>query len=56
MKNNEEIRKALKNANMTQWQLATILGVSENTVYRMLRSELPKEEKERFLKAIKGGV
>ena len=55
MKNNLEIRKALKEANMTQWQLATIIGVSENTMYRMLRNELPKEDKERILKAIKGG-
>lgn len=55
-KTNIKIRNALKLKNMKQWQLAEILGISENTLYRMLRKELPEEEQNRIVTIIaKGG-
>ena len=36
-----------------QWKLARLLGVSESTVWRMLREELPTEEQERIIRIIK---
>ena len=44
-KNNMIIRSALLRYNVRTWQLAAdVLKVSEPTVYRMLRQELPEEE------------
>lgn len=51
---NKEIRDAMKEKGITQWQLGELLGVSENTVNRKLRKELPDEEKQRILKIIRG--
>ena len=51
--NNKEIRVALQQSHMTQWQLGDLLGVSENTVNRKLRKELPEAEKKRILQLIK---
>ena len=42
---NKEIRNAMKQKGITQWKLGELLGVSENTVNRKLRKELPEEEK-----------
>ena len=42
---NKEIRNAMKQKEITQWKLGELLGVSENTVNRKLRKELPEEEK-----------
>lgn len=50
---NKEIRTAMKEKNMAQWQLGELLGVSENTVNRWLRKELPEDEKKKILKIIK---
>lgn len=49
---NEEIRKAMKSKGLKQWELAELLGVSEQTMYRKLRTELPKEEKQKILEVI----
>lgn len=43
---NKEIRNAMKQNGITQWKLGELLGVSENTVNRKLRKELPEEEKQ----------
>lgn len=51
-KANKEIREALKNARVWQWELADALGVNEGTVTRMLRRELPEAERERVLATI----
>lgn len=48
MKNNREIRKALFENDMKQWELAKLLGVHEVTLIRKLREELPKEEQDRI--------
>lgn len=52
MKNNKEIREALKAAGLKQWKLGELLGCSESTVYRKLRKELPEDEKQKILKMI----
>lgn len=49
---NKEIRNAMKQNGITQWKLGELLGVSENTVNRKLRKELPEEEKQKILEVI----
>lgn len=39
-------------SNVKQWEVAEQLGVSEVTVCRWLRSELPKDKKVQILQAI----
>lgn len=51
MKNNE-IREALKEANMKQWQLAELLHISEFTLSRKLRKEIPEDEKKEIISLI----
>jgi hypothetical protein len=51
-KANQEVREALQNKGMKQWELADMLGISEFTLTRWLRKELTEEEKEQLLKAI----
>jgi predicted XRE-type DNA-binding protein len=40
---------------LTQWKLARLLGVSESTVNRMIREELPEEEQDRIVRLIEEG-
>ena len=49
---NKEIRNAMKQKGITQLKLGELLGVSENTVNRKLRKELPEEEKQKILEVI----
>lgn len=51
-KANQEVREALQNKGMKQWELADLLGVSEFTLTRWLRKELTEAKKELLLKAI----
>lgn len=54
---NERVKKTLKDHGLRQWQLAIILGVSEQTIYRKLRVELPEEEQNKLISLIvRGGV
>lgn len=53
--NNLEIRQAMKERRMFNYELAEMLGISEFTLSRKLRNELPKEEKERILNLIHNG-
>ena len=50
---NQEIRKLMKDKVISQWMLADWLGVSENTVNRWLRHELPEEKRKRIIEIIK---
>lgn len=55
---NLKIRNALVQNNMKQWQLADYLGISEYTLCKKLRKELPEQEQERIIEVIlekKGG-
>lgn len=47
--NNLEIRQAMRERRMFNYELAELLGISEFTLSRKLRKELPLEEKERIL-------
>lgn len=50
--NNLKIRLALLEHNFKQWQLAKLLGVSESTVNRLLREELPEERQDQIVALI----
>ena len=54
-KNNMDIREALAAKKMTQWQLAILLGISEPTLTRWMRQELPEERKKEILNQIENG-
>lgn len=49
---NTDIRATAKNAGVKLWELAYHLNISEPTVTRRLRRELPQSEKERIFTAI----
>ena len=49
---NKEIREAMKRKDIPQWKLGEMLGVSENTINRRLRKELPPDEKQKILDII----
>ena len=49
---NKRIRIKLVERELTQYDLAKLLGVSETTVYRRLRDELPEEEQDRIINMI----
>lgn len=49
---NSDIRNLLKAQKIKHWKLADLLGISETTLVRKLRKELPKEEKEKILNII----
>ena len=48
-KANLDVRETAKRCHVTQWQIAEKMGCSEHTVHRRLRTELPEEEKVRFI-------
>ena len=49
---NKLIRQELVSSGMKQWQLADLMGISEQTIYRKLRKELPQAEQEQIIKLI----
>ena len=49
---NTDIRAAAKSAGVRLWELADHFGISEPTVTRKLRRELPQGEKQRIFSAI----
>ncbi len=51
-KTNLEIREALKERGIRQYQLAEMLGVFPQNLSRSLREELPAERKAKILKFI----
>ncbi len=55
IKANLDIRETLKAVNIAQWELANKLNISETTLVRRLRKELPEDEKQKILKIIKKG-
>ena len=50
--NNFEIRQAMKENRLYNYEVAAALGVSEFTLSRKLRNELGQEEKEKILEVI----
>jgi hypothetical protein len=49
---NETIRQAAKTSGVYLWQIADELGVTDGTLSRKLRHELPKSEAEKILEFI----
>ncbi len=49
---NTEIRKTAKEANISLWEIALKLGISEATMTRKMRCELSEEEKKKVLTII----
>lgn len=47
--NNLLIRLELMKASMKMYQLADVLGISENTLLRKMRHELPKDEQKEIV-------
>lgn len=50
--NNQEIRQAAKTANIRLWRIADKLGISDQTLCRRMRYELPEDEKQKILDII----
>lgn len=50
---NERIRKMAKEMKVPLWKIAEYLRVSEPTMTRKLRKELPKEEQDRIVSIIR---
>ena len=53
---NKRIREELKNAGMKQWQLAELLEISEQTICRKFRKELPEDEQQRIIELIQSST
>lgn len=49
---NADIRKAARVADVAQWQICERLGISEPTLTRWLRGDLPEDRRQRILAAI----
>lgn len=52
LNNNVEVRAAIQDKKLRYWQVADALGISENTLCRRLRKELPEDEKKKILEVI----
>lgn len=50
---NERIKNALKQHGLRQWELAEIMGISEQTLSRRMRKEFPQEVQSKILVTIK---
>ena len=50
--NNTMIRTELKRTGLKYWELARILGISDATLCRRLRDELPDEEQRKICQLI----
>lgn len=49
---NEKVRIALLKNKCPQWKLARLVGVSETTIVRRLREELPEEDQDEYVRLI----
>lgn len=49
---NTDVRQRAKEAGVFQYQIAEALGMSEYTILRKLRKELPQDEKARIFQII----
>lgn len=53
---NMKIRLALMETGVRQYELGKLLGVSESTIWRKMRFEMPEEEQEKIVRLIKESV
>ena len=49
---NIDLREAFRIANVRQWEVAEALGISEMTLVKWLRRELPEDKKQRIQEGI----
>ena len=56
MRTNKEIREALKQSGIKQYELADMIGVNETVFSRWMRKEMTEERKNLCLEAIKKAV
>ena len=49
---NSKIKMRLMERDVRQWELAKKMGISETTLYRRLREELPRDEQNRILSIV----
>lgn len=49
---NNEVKNEMRTYGITQWMVADVLGISENTVNRWLRHDLTDERKKMILDAV----
>ena len=49
---NADLREAIRESGVRQWELAEAVGIREETLSRKLRYELEPEEKEKLLRAV----
>lgn len=49
---NIKIRNAMFSKGMAQWELAKLLNISESSVWRLLRDELPEKRQQEILEVI----
>lgn len=54
--NNTSVRIEMAMLNIKQWQLARILGISESTLCRKLREELPPEEQIKIIQLMRNKI
>ena len=54
MFNNIQIKIALSEKGLHQYDLARMLGIAESTCSKMLREELPREKQKEILELIRG--
>ena len=50
---NTDVRYEIMKSGLKNYQVATMLGVTETTFSRWLRTELPADRKQKILEAIK---
>lgn len=51
--NNKKVRIAMMEADIRQWELAKLMDISESSLTRKLREELPDEEQDEIVALIK---
>ena len=51
--NNSKIREELRKTGVKYWELARLMRISDGTLCRRLRDELPEEEQDRIIDLIR---
>lgn len=51
-KENEKIRRTARAAGIPLWRIAAAIGVSEPTLTRWMRTQLPEDKEQRIMSAV----
>lgn len=49
---NNDVKAKMRTYEISQWMIADVIGVSENTINRWLRHQLPPQKRELLMNAI----